>query len=109
MTTRPMAAIVVAVLLTVIAAREGQPRQAGTDAWLNGALRVNEALPPGHPPVPEALPEGHPPVGEAMPMLPEGHPPVPWRQPGCPRGGLELEHGFDGATVLQPSPRVIAI
>ena len=100
MSVKAMAAIVAAVAMTVIAAREVQPTEVPRNPWLRDAVRVHEALPPGHPPIPDShLPPGHPPIERAVPDLPEGHPPIPGAQPGCPgRFGWpdeEVDAGFD--------------
>jgi hypothetical protein len=96
MNVREMAAIVTAVALTVVAAREVRPTDAARSPWLRHAVPVHEALPPGHPPIPGRLPPGHPPV-ERAPDLPPGHPPIPWAQPGCPGPFLDegIDAGFD--------------
>jgi hypothetical protein len=91
MSIKAMAAIVVAVAITAIAAREVQPSASMQSPWLREAVQVNEALPPGHPPIPEGrLPQGHPPIDRA-PNLPPGHPPIPWMEPRCP--GPDLDDG----------------
>jgi hypothetical protein len=92
MVSKSMALIVGAVLVAAVAARHGEPPRVATSPVFSESLRINEALPPGHPPIAGwGLPEGHPPVGQAYPGLPEGHPPVPWAMPECP--GMQ---GFDG-------------
>ncbi|MGI9245229.1 MAG: hypothetical protein ACR2I8_00760 [Steroidobacteraceae bacterium] len=93
MVSRPIAAIVAAVLFTGYAARDGHPPRFGGAAALNPALRVAEpGLPPGHPPLPGMLPPGHPPVGEARPALPPGHPPI---QGDCPADRAPWQGEFD--------------
>ncbi|HXW10410.1 MAG TPA: hypothetical protein VD737_07335 [Steroidobacteraceae bacterium] len=85
MSVKSMAAIVAAVAMTVVAARDLRPAELARSPWLRNAVPVHEALPPGHPPIPgQRLPQGHPPVERAYPDLPPGHPPIPWAQPGCP-------------------------
>lgn len=92
MVSKSMVLIVGAVLFTAVAARHGEPPRVATSPAFSEALRIRDALPPGHPPIPGwGLPEGHPPVGQAIPGLPEGHPPIPWTAPECP--GMD---GFDG-------------
>jgi hypothetical protein len=91
MNVREMAAIVTAVALTVVAAREVRPTDPARNPWLRDAVPVHGALPPGHPPIPDSLPPGHPPVQRA-PDLPPGHPPIPWAEPGCP--GPFLDEGI---------------
>jgi hypothetical protein len=92
MISKSMALIVGAVLFAAWAAGLGEPPRLDAQPQFSESLRVKDALPPGHPPIPGwNLPEGHPPVGQAHPGLPEGHPPIPWSMPDCP--GM---NGFDG-------------
>lgn len=90
MDARPMTAIVVAVVFTMVAARDGRPPQAGATA-------AQAAV----------LPEHHPPLEPAPGRLPEGHPPVAGSGEGCTGGGLQWDHGFEGSSVLAPEPEVI--
>ena len=84
MSVKAMAGVIAAVAFTVVAARDVAPGAAQSAAWsIDAPLRVNGALPPGHPPVPSrGLPQGHPPIDG--PQLPDGHPPIPWAGDGCP-------------------------
>ena len=96
MSVKAMAAVVAAVAMAVVAAREVQPVDATRNPWLRDAVPVSEPLPPGHPPIPDRrLPDGHPPIERAYPNLPEGHPPIPWAQPGCPGQFGWPEDGID--------------
>lgn len=98
MSVKAMAAIVAAVAMTVVAARDLRPAEIAHSPWLRDTVSVHEALPPGHPPIPgQPLPKGHPPVGRASPDLPPGHPPIPWAQPGCPYPLPDegIDAGFD--------------
>ena len=84
MSLKAMTSVVAAVAFAVIAARDVRPAQTDPAVWSRGApLQINEALPPGHPPIPGRLPPGHPPL-DLQPRLPEGHPPIPGVGPGCP-------------------------
>jgi hypothetical protein len=108
MMSRSMAVIVAAVLYAGLAARAGAPPALDEVSSWRTAVRVNDALPPGHPPIPsQRLPEGHPPVGPAYPELPEGHPPIPGLGQGCPGGGFD--QGFGGADgLMNDSPEVVS-
>ena len=96
MSVKAMAAIVAAVAMTVVAARDLRPAEMARSPWLRDAVPVHESLPPGHPPISgQRLPKGHPPVERAYPDLPPGHPPIPWAQPGCPGQFNFPDEGID--------------
>jgi hypothetical protein len=108
MMSRSMAVIVAAVLYAGLAARAGAPTALDDFSWWGAAVRVNDALPPGHPPIPsQRLPEGHPPIAPAYPALPEGHPPIPWLRHGCPGGGFDHDFG-DSDGLMTESPEVVS-
>jgi|GEM_PF-5724474 hypothetical protein len=106
--SRSMAVIVAGVLFAGVAALQGTPTPVDEVFWLGDAVRVQDRLPPGHPPIPSrGLPEGHPPIGPAYPVLPEGHPPIPWPRQGCP--GLDFGPGSRGSEVpVGESPEVVS-
>ena len=108
MMSRSMAVIVAAVLYAGLAARAGAPPAPDDFSWWRAALLVNDALPPGHPPIPsQRLPEGHPPIGPSYPALPDGHPPIPWPRHGCPGGGFDPGSG-GGGMHMNESPEVVS-
>lgn len=106
--SRPMAVIVAGVLCAGAAALHGTPAPVDEVFWLGDAVRVQDRLPPGHPPLPSrGLPDGHPPIAPAYPALPEGHPPIPWPRQDCP--GLDFGRGYGGRDVpAGESPEVVS-
>lgn len=101
-----MAVIVAAVLYAGVAAHKGAAPALDDVARLSDALRVQETLPPGHPPIPSlGLPPGHPPIAPLE--LPPGHPPLPWLRHGCPGGGFAPGFGDSDGVVAEP-PEVVS-
>ena len=105
MVSKSMALIAGAVLFAALAARHGEPPRVETSPVFSESLRIKDALPPGHPPIPGwGLPEGHPPIFQSYPGLPEGHPPIPFSMPECP--GMD---GYDdGPQDLDSEPEPAA-